>query len=535
MLSSDIGETVITSGSDFHNSGLPQDQGSESQHNLGKPQVVYLENAIPVAEGYTTVCYKPLEIPCVYKQGLEIWDTVRLQRPRRGIQYVHAGKNTTVAGVHHRAFIYDEGMPFITELLEDCTSVNHNIECAKEPVIGILEMDNRLVMYTKDMLYWGNIESGKEMQFEVSFSNLASATKPSDLKGHIVAAYPLGEGAVIYGTENAIYMEFNNNRHLRYRFSPILNVGGITDKKHVAYQANTGYHYAWTSNGLVKVKPRRESDLVFSDVSEFLQGDIIEHFSMSDLSGIENLEPVSTSCGDCNDTSGVTGGLLQPEVSTIINRKDTTHNPCHYPTTCPHIFEEIVACESLNKKLQLIGANYFAISYGAECENVYQYILLYDERLRRWGKLKIEHVAVFEAPNSSATSHNIAITKPDGTMVTVDTMHVTSIDCNDREVEDCQGVLVLGRYALHRKYITEIHSIDIQRVHPESNLEVRVYPSWDGFTRVTDTPEPCEVVRNVGVRSYTTRSSGLNHNIELIGVFKLTSLIIGYRTNGKVT
>ena len=583
LLSGDIGETVINRNIDYHNSGLPQHQGSESQHNLGKPMVIYLENAIPIAEGYTTVCYEPRELDCTQTFGMNVCDIVRLARPRQcETTYAYIGDDVTVATVHHRTFLYQKGSDQLWELqqkdccdppiskeadcpasylndesvvdgnhkkvvcdesiqkwldLKDCELVPIDIKCLKtECLIGITATDNRLVMYSDDTVYWGNIESGKEEDFVPSFTNGANGVKPSDLKGRIVVGYPLADGVVFYGTENAVFMSFNGGDiHNKYKFELMPGVGGIRDKKHIAYQDNGLAHYVWSSNGLQLVAPRREAHLVFPDVTEFLQGNLIEDYIHQDDVGIENLEP-SRDRGSCQQpaTSGASlCNAPNPEVA-IINELNDVHGNCGYATVCPHIIESVVPCEDgLNKKLATVGVSYLAISYGRECGCVYDYILLYDERLRRWGKLKIRHKAVFELPKTSSASHAIGILTEDDKVVGINTNHVRSVACTDREVKDCCGVIVLGRFSMDRRAVSELHTVSIQRVHPEARFSLRVYPTWDGFTSITDVPDPTPETTNVGVRTYVVRSSGYSHTIDMVGMFRLTSLVLGFKYNGR--
>jgi hypothetical protein len=162
---------------------------------------------------------------------------------------------------------------------------------------------------------------------------------PEDIKGKIVVCLPITNGFIIYCTKNAVGASFSQNVRYPFVFKEVESSAGIASMDHISWQDNANFHYAWTQAGLQKVN-KSKAELVFPEISDFLASKKFETF---------------------NETT------FTLEITKLTSQ--------------------------FKLKLAIIGRRYFAISYGI---TELTHVLVYDVALKRWGKLKIDHVAVFE-------------------------------------------------------------------------------------------------------------------------------------------
>lgn len=561
LRSSNFGRSIITRNLDQHNVALPRFQGTESQHNIDVPQVIYMENVIPVAEGLRSVCYVPGELPCL--DAIE--PCCNLSNLRKSGYLAH-GDNVTTARVQDRNYIFiaDDTNPQLFEAFPDCSKQPVPMKCLKwHKIKGIASLRGRMIAWDSCTVYWSNIgdnevepECGAEelppeevlpgaLDFCPSLTNGAGSAKPNDLKSDIIAGFPMGDGLALYTCENVVYMQFNSDDHFPFRWKEIPSAGGIRDPKHVAWQSNTGYHYAWTSNGLQKIWPDREASLEHPQVSEFLEGNIIEDYIGVQCGRTTEDEGNDITCEEtphtkqpapavtpCNPTSY--DALVDEPQSWSSETQTWDSDTCFEstPLECPQLQERVVPCDhGLDIKVRFVGAEYLAISYGGLCDCEYEYVLLWDRRLQRWGKLKHRHTDVFECPKMDMREQ-IGFLHKDCSVCHLSVDHQEDINCRDREVLSCQGVVIFGRYQLDRDHQATINGFEIERVHKEADFRSYWLHSYDGRNWEKD-HVPVPVIRTNGLRKYDLRLTGKTHALKLIGTFVINSILLTFTNNGR--
>ena len=208
LLSRDFGRSIIQETLDTHNPGLPGYTGQQSQQNTGIPQVTYMENVLPTAYGYKSVCYEEGTIPCAVDFGsCEINHLVK-------DRYVKHDGQITIANLHNKGFLFDSNNKKLYQVFPDCGIEEIALDCINwDDIIGITTVAGRLVAYSTCRIFWGSLEVGDEHNFCSGLSGLAGAANPTHLKGNIVGILPLMEGAIVYSDENALFMSFNRQSH----------------------------------------------------------------------------------------------------------------------------------------------------------------------------------------------------------------------------------------------------------------------------------------------------------------------------------
>ena len=502
MLSANAGRTIIDPRIDDHAQIPSRSTGSEAQLNLGHPQVVYMENVLPIAEGLASIGYEDqiqyLTNPhniyrlsphkgFITRSAMSFDDGTIIANP------INLGADFSVANLHRNHYAFkplnsrfykiDEfgGMELITTCLPQDT------------LLGILEANNFVIAYNEERIYWGNIDTNEELDFEPSLTTLAGSSIPLDLKGPIVAVYPVDNGFLIYTTRNVIWGEFNVGKvHCPWRFREVDSADGISDRNHVAWSHNSHFHYAWTNSGIQRIEGGRKATKEFPNVSEFLAGTIIE-----DYEGLQN-----------DFTTTDTEPTWSSETQTYANVEATQ-----------------LQIRKLNSpmdiKVRHIGDQYLTFSYGGIGRNDYEYVLVYDFKLERWGKLKARHQDVLELVETPLL-FNFGLITSLGQVISI--LWET---CDS----DRSGVLILGKYQLDRQNVCTAQSIEIEQVEQDADFDVYWMNTYDGYSWVRD-HVPAQTIVAKSARRYHLRKTGKNHSLKLIGAFTLTSLILTFTSHG---
>lgn len=301
-------------------------------------------------------------------------------------------------------------------------------------------------------------------------------------------------------------MSFNGTTYVKYKFDEVPRAGGLISPLHVAWEANADYHVALTSNGIQEIKKDRASTWEHPYLYQFLQGNILEDYHGLQ-EGISSLNQIGqdTGCDECEWSSET-----------------------QYPLTCladdvehpAQLRERKSINECLDVAINFVGSELIAFSYGGIGENEYEYVITWHEALGRFGKLKIQHSHITELPDRVGF-HQMGIYY-EGEVQSLQTKHD----------EDCEGVVILGRYQLERDHVTEVEHIELERIQSNKKLDVYWLHSTDGANWLQDTI-PCNVILSDNMRTYKLRATGKTHALKLVGTFVLTSVILTFRNNGR--
>ena len=325
--------------------------------------------------------------------------------------------------------------------------------------------------------------------FKPSLATGSGSSKLTFVRGAIVAVLPIHNGFVIYTTQNAISAYWSGDGTSPWVFREIPGSSGITNPEHVSYDSNYGSHFAWTTSGLMQVS-KEAGVLAFPEITDFLTSGRLEDY-----------------IGDVNKSGQ---GTCEYAFRQLSSEKQIYFNPDA---------ENLIAWSyegQLKIKVGFVGSRYVAISYGMN-ERL-THILVYDLALRRWGKLRIDHVDVFQYNRPSeqlnfGVKHSFGILQANGTILSVDFTH--SAECTD-------SVLLFGRIQHSRAQQTTLYSVELDGIiYPDTRLTW--LPSFDGATVLPDYNPTCVIHNNNTIKS-AGRFTAKNFVVKVSGAFSLSNL-----------
>jgi len=335
-------------------------------------------------------------------------------------------------------------------------------------ILGIVTTQNYLIAYTKDAIAWSSLIVPTD--FTPSAVTGAGGGNVPGIDGPIKFVLPHSGGIIIYTLNNAIAGTFTGNGTSPFKFRKIDDAKGGINIDQVAYESGSKFQFSYTRAGL-QVVNTQSADTILPQVTDFLSGRRFEDFNEDSLDLVSYDIPVN---------------------------------------------------ETIAKKLKFISSRYLVISYGWQGFN---YALIYDIILDRLGKVKIDHVDVFEfvSATSEPSKESIGFLKKDGS---VDVME-TSVTL------DSSGVLLLGKIQASFSRITTLLSVEIENVQePTTDYTLYDFTSLDGknYNRKVQgylsSSEP-------NLRVYYFKLAAKNHTIAMLGKFNLVTALLVYTLNGR--
>lgn len=495
--------TVVNPQLDINTRKPPNPNGTEDSTDYSIPQISYCENVVPTAEGVQSVGYREV-IPglsdiIAFDQMIILRDAAEknyLLSPAGGGNYlfdktvgswnkintISSFATVTRAYVNGRTFVCYDGLGIYeydpaTKLLV----LQVLVGITNAEVHGIGSSSNYLLAYTDLTVYWSSLVN--PLDFVPSLTTGAGFAIPQDVKAKITAILGISGGYIVYTAKNAVAAVYTNNSRSPFTFKEISNAGGIYTYEQVTSEQNSGPHYAWTTGGLQKITIQG-AEAVSAEVNDFIAGKLWESY-----------DPV-------------THKLTQ-----------------HYADTA-----------EFPVKLAYLSSRWLIISYrtlGAGTS--YNYALLYDTILRRWGKLKLDHVDCFfypyatvvNSPESATSKLSLGFLRSDGQVV------LATMDYN-KTVEH-NAVLVLGKFQLVRGQVMTLQQLDLEGLYRASNSSTNSVPyvqtELDGYT--PEATLPLVLLRGTAkAAKYAKRVTGINFNILLEGTFALSSYLLEVTQDG---
>lgn len=357
--------------------------GDTAGRGINIPQMAYCENTIPTSEGYRSVAYKffidPPETPGTFTRVLTVFDGegnsaligVTVDRRLYIVSAYTAGKwqalpipggtawfdyqavsSTTVQGF---IGILIKGLGlFVLNVGASALSKVTPIGLDDTLINGICASVGYLIAYDDTTIYWSSTEN--PLDFTPSLITGAGSAKPDGAKGKIVFCKEIEQGFIIYCDVSIISAAYSSNGALPFIFAILQGGAGIRHAEAVAYDINMSNHFAWTSAGLIGVELHK-ANVILPQVTDFV-------------------------------ASGLT---------------DTTLNYTDYPNSDFDGRDKEV-------RLAIVSSRYLFISFGYNSEEVDRegrvpeliQSFVYDMQLKRWGKLNVDHIQIFETPFTAA-------------------------------------------------------------------------------------------------------------------------------------
>ena len=465
-----------------------RDPSSSNTNNVDNnpgnlPQCIYMENIMPSAEGVFSAAYADIQAQV---GGENLFDEVFILRneeeqtwffsPAHGRNYVTAtfgvawASTDPLAGIPVAADVsiaYVNGITYVCyaglALLEwngtnfiDQSGALTGVAIAD--IKAICGSGSYLILGCTDLsVKWSSVVN--PLDFVPSELTGAGSQIPVDVRGSIIALTTVSGGFIIHCLQNAVAAVFTNNAAQPWIFREVKNAGGIADRKQVSTDNNSGATYIYGTNGLQQLDLRTAENM-FPDVTDFLAGKILETFN--------------------GTTSLLTISRLAANLFT---------------------------------KIAYISGRYVVISYGTEL-GTYNYALVYDKELHRWGKLKEDHVDCFSGYFEPRQS--ICLLRDNGAVKQV---------IMDKRTATAAGVLIMGRYQLSRSQQICSQELTLEVLDGSDSASVQIATNYNGTT-LGELRTMVEFESTDNYRNFQAQIEGENISYIIRGSYSIASMLL---------
>lgn len=472
-----------------------------------QPQVAYCHNVMPTeygyrAIGYTTVVGATTNLPAgvemqdvrvVYSKDKERvtlgwsttgrlfallpyvldlyhWEEVTIQ-PAPGVltPLPYNPANVTSGTVNGSSYIYYKQYSAyrlnLTDMLLEPVEL---IGLEPETILGITSSVGYLVAYTAIAIAWSSTID--PLDFVPSQVTGAGGGNIADIAGDISFVTSNSLGLLIYSKSNIVAGTYTGNARYPFKLREVDDSKGVVNVELVTSEANSSAHYAITEANIVAVTSQK-TESILPEVSDFISGRRFEDYN------------------EVTDT---------------------------------YVRTYISAQKSIKTKIKFIAARYLIVSYALPDSEHFTHAFIYDKTAQKVGKLKFDHVDVFEyiAPESQPYAGVISLVNKLGQVVLADT-----------NANLGAGVLVLGKISFSASRTITLLGVEINNVTVGANVQVLSQASLDGlnFAVVQGVPS-----YNGGrIKEYVFKSTAQHHSIVVKGTFDLASCHLRYTINGR--
>lgn len=493
LLSELLGRTIIVRGSD-----QTHPHTFATQIAADPPQLYYAHNVFPTPYGYQSIGYDEFIPSTIYTDFVGV---VTLREAETGLtallgmtksgrvlistlavpawneielsdSAVIRGLTITIAFVHGITYVYFYKLGcykynFALDKLVPVTLIGLDPLAVR----GIVGSNGYLLAFGDgNAVAWSSVLDPTD--FVPSLATGAGAGLIEGAQGETVAAIAIQNGIIFLNATNATSATYQANGRYPFMFNTVVGCGGLSDPKFAAHLSlDSTAAYAYTTSGLQAINPK-QAEFIMPELTEFLSGRRLEDFNEATLT---------------------------------------------FSVTTP--------ANVIKKKLAWIADRYLIVSYGDE---LLTHAIVIDVLLGRNGKLKIDHVAIFEFTLYDQTvfetpKKSIGVLKADGSVVVVDT---------DISAENSSGIAVMGKYQYVRERWLQLQSVDLENIHGSGTFNLYDMITLDGKT--LQPPTTGYDTGNAGLsKTYKFHSTGVNHTLVAKGRFNLVSGLLSFNIAGK--
>ena len=383
--------------------------------------------------------------------------------------------------------------------LDPATLLVTNKPFAPGTIDGVSSSNGFLLLWSDLTIAWAKF-NGTSFDF-LPYANGAftgsGAQIPEDIQGPITAVIGTAGGCIIFTARNAIAAHYNSqNLVAPWTFREIPNAGGVGSYEQVTVEGSLSTVYAYTTAGMQRIS-LNSAESIFAEVSDFIAGRNLESFNL-------------------------VSNVLTPS----------------YPTA------------DLFTKVTNIGNRFIVISYGTVA-GYYDYALIYDMVLERFGKFRAPHTDCFNysyvaepaglrysdlattpysamgaVPYDDGVAESklalIAAQHSIGFMLTTGLLYVADWSIQSPSTRGDNGVAIIGRVQLSRSRFTQINRVEIENLYAGT---VWIVPSYDGGTNAT-AQQLVDVSFGPGVKIFGGLIDCKNFLLIVKGRFDLSTIII---------
>jgi len=527
FFSRNMGETVILQKYD-HTYARALAPNSENTKDAGIPQAYYMHNVLPTEYGFQSVSYRQIAaaaggIPQKGSAVHVIHDPTSAAK-----KYVHLAYPSGGGGVDGSVLyvfspsIYGTSSPYTATGLTLATKntsfayiqeLNYYLSFVANSIneinfstlvvtpralglpgitfSGICASQGYLIGWYLNKVYWGSLTTPYD--FAPNQVTGAGGASVNGIIGPIIKCIPALNGFVVLGSKNAVFASYTGNVRYPFTFNEIKNSGGSPGAL-ATEDGNSGLAYVLSTVGLQAISGAI-AETVVPDLQALTTNYIYEDFNLN----------------------------TNEFVWTTLNPSQPFSNFFY--------------------TIKFIGNRYLCISYGKDIVELYSappptlldyyaafdFILVYDTVLLRWGKLKKRHVCTFTYTNfnygNALGADTIGLIDPDG--------NGWVVDLALGRAADTDSVLILGKYQRDRDSMLNLQEVNAQYVEVGASFELGTYYTLDGRTKAGYVPGYLATVKE-GVRKYNFDVNAYNHSLVLKGDFHVNTLNLIYTNGGSV-
>lgn len=332
---------------------------------------------------------------------------------------------------------------------------------------GVAGSNGYLVAYSRTAIAWSSVLTPTD--FVPDGVNGAGGANVDGIEGRIKFAVTNSLGLLLYTDSNVVAGTYTGDSTFPFKFRPVDGSKGGVNLEQTGYEARATSQFVYSKAGLQRITSQK-SENILPEVTDFLSGRRFEDFDT-----------------DTND-------FVQTNLG---------------------------SSTQLKKKIKFVSSRYLVLSYGITSLT---HALVYDLSLNRLGKLRIDHVDVFEYVSSQqeAAKESIAFLAENGTTKTLD----FTVQNNTN------SVLIMGQLQHSRGKLMTLLGVDVENVPDKAALEVSTRYSLSGKEADATVPG-LEYYKDDQQRKYSFLQVGVTHALYLKGRFNLVTLQITYMLNGR--
>lgn len=415
--------------------------------------------------------------------------------------------SASLANVAGRTFILIENLLYL-EFTGSWGSAGLTLPAgyAFTDLVAACGASNYNILTTATEILWSSLNDPLDF---ADIDQGAGRSTPVDLKGKIRTVVPISGGFIIYTTKNAVAAFFTNNAAGPFLFKEVIGSAGVVSDQQVTGDANMNYHYTYGQAGIQRVSMQK-AESVLPGCADFLSG---------------------TAYDSWNNTA--------------------------------HLVEQ-QSGEQTKIRLYLALSRYLCVSYAFVSDS-FQYALIYDLLLERWGKIKLAHVDICTLPwlDAAGVETPILISEmglainmyPDAiqdlTYVTADPDNAASyvnwrdtlgfmqidgtilkmnVETAGEDNAAGLGVVVMGHVQVARSKIVTLQDIRLDGMH---SGDVYVLTSDPGHGYNRDDAHAATLQTDLtDYKTYRKRVTGENFDVAVKGSFMLTNAVIETTVHG---
>lgn len=571
FVSQNWGRTVIVSSSADNNFNRQVQSTTDVDHDVGVPQVYYMHNVMPHAQGFQSIAYDTICAAAVITPDLTFAYVLKLRDDlgnfallgicTDGKWYVRESSGTgwvlVLTSAHPTYRVYVAYLNGITYIYQKVTGL-YSYDWTGHALVAkaFIGLDSNIIDGITTsfgyLIAWSAINPGYNINLTAASTNVLSGlspfTTPYPQVGDIVTGtlipantsilYIDALGGLVYLSNNAtgtgattmikssspggVFWSSTINE-LDFTPSLITGAGGgevqaaagpvtfcVThDKGFIVYTTENAVGATYSGNTRY---PFTFNDIVgcggiTSPDLLAQEGNTGNHYAYT-TNGLQLVNMGSGTVALTDVTDFISGKLFE-------DFDDTTKT-----FTLTHL------TQTMAKKICIVSSRYLIISYGITSLT---HAIVYDLITQRYGKLKSIHTACFEVDPeivgviTDLPRQAIGLLQTNGQCISVNF---------DVENTTSNGTLILGKYQYVRARNLILDEFWIETIYNQGTFACTVMTSLDGKT-ISSLDTPYLYSASSGQNHYQARSEGQNLSLLLQGQFHIESGVLAFNLGAK--